>query len=71
MEQKLIKEVNKLKQRMIMLEKTVTNLIEIEEVNPKNLTKDEKKNLRRTLKNINKGKFEKFISLEDLKKKIE
>lgn len=62
--------MNELKQRLVVLEKIVTGLIEIEEVSLKNLTKEEKKQLEKTLKYMSKGESEKFMSLEDLGKKL-
>jgi len=45
MEQKIAHEVEEIKHRLIVLEKVVTSLIEIEEVSPKNLSKQEKRHL--------------------------
>jgi DNA invertase Pin-like site-specific DNA recombinase len=70
MEQKLVEEVNELKQRVVMLEKIVTSLIEIEEVSSKNLTKKERKELERTLKYVKEGRADKFMSLEELRRRV-
>lgn len=70
MEQKLAEEVNKLKQRVIMLEKIVTNQIEIEELSEEDLTKEERKELERTLRYIKEGRTDKFLSLEELKRRL-
>jgi hypothetical protein len=70
MEQKLVEEVNELKQRIIMLEKIVISLIEIEEVSSKDLTRKERKELERTLKYAREGRADKFMSLEELRRRI-
>ena len=53
-----------------MLEKIVTGLIEMEELSSKDLTKKERKELERTLKYINKGRTDKFMTLGELRTRL-
>jgi hypothetical protein len=66
----LAHEVKEIKQRLIILEKVVTSLIEIEEVSPKNLTKEERRRLERTLSYIREGRHDKFMSLSEFERKL-
>ncbi len=70
MEQKLTHEVEEIKHRLIILERIVTSLIEIEEVSPKNLTKEERRHLERTLSCIREGRNDKFMSLDEFERKL-
>jgi len=70
MEQKIAHEVEEIKHRLIVLEKVVTSLIEIEEVSPKNLSKEERKHLERTLSYIREGRYDKFMSLDEFEKRL-
>lgn len=70
MEEKLTHEVEEIKHRLIVLEKVVTSLIEIEEVSPKNLSKEERRHLERTLSYIRSGRTDKFMSLDEFERKL-
>ncbi|MCX6821594.1 MAG: hypothetical protein NTW30_02325 [Candidatus Aenigmarchaeota archaeon] len=70
MEQKLAHEVEKLKHRVIVLEKVVTSLVEIEEFSPKNLSRQEKRHLERTLRYIREGRHDKFMGLDEFERKL-
>ena len=52
------------------MEKVVTSLIEIEEVSPKNLTKEERGHLKRTLSYMRKGRHDKFMSLDEFERRL-
>lgn len=70
MEQKLAHDVEEIKHRLVVLEKVVTSLIEIEEVSPENLPKEERRHLERTLSHIREGRHGKFMSLDEFERKL-
>lgn len=69
-QQQLTHEIKELKHRLVMLEKMVTILIEIEEVSPANLTKKERSHLERTSRCLREGRADKFMNLEEFQRRL-
>lgn len=62
--------IQQLEKRVSLLEKIASNFIEIEKVTPKDLTKEESKLLKETSEDIKHKRWNRFMTLEELERKL-
>ena len=67
---KTYSEIDELKERISSLEKVVLTLVSIEKISRKDLTKSQKDLLKKTLDDIKHKRHGKFMSLDQLKRKL-